>query len=133
MIQLLAPLSLIDTSKTATGLSLKDLNRLMRQAHCEASDKLHYHVISDPVFVSFTDASWATEKISVLNVDISVSEQRGHCWTGVLHPVFLFLGTLAGVPELHVHPVLLRLKRQRKHKKRPSYATLVTGNSARRS
>ena len=41
MIQLLAPLSLIDTSKTATGQSLKDLNRLVRQAHCEASDKLH--------------------------------------------------------------------------------------------
>ena len=45
MIQLLAPLSLIDTSKTATGQSLKDLYRLVRQAHCEASDKLHYPVI----------------------------------------------------------------------------------------
>ena len=42
LIQLLAPLSLIDTSKTATGQSLKDLNRLVRQAHCEASDKWHY-------------------------------------------------------------------------------------------
>ena len=34
----------------------------MRQAHCEASDKLHYPVISDPVFVSFADASWANRK-----------------------------------------------------------------------
>ena len=61
-IQLLAPLSLIDTSKTATGQSLKDVSRLARQAHCEASDKLHYPVISDPVFVSFADASWANRK-----------------------------------------------------------------------
>ena len=61
-----------------------------------------------------------TGKISVLNVDISVLEPRGHCWTGVLLPVVLFLGTLAGVPELHVHPVLLRLERERKHKKRPN-------------
>ena len=62
MSQLLAPLSLIDTSKTATGQSLKDLNRLVRQAHCEASDKLHYPVIFDPVFVSFADAAWANRK-----------------------------------------------------------------------
>ena len=62
MIQLLAPLSLIYTSKTAKGQSLKDLNRLVRQAHCEASDKLHFPVISDPVFVSFADASWANRK-----------------------------------------------------------------------
>ena len=62
MIQLLAPLSLIDTSKTATGQPLKDVNRLVRQAHCEASDKLHYLVISDPVFVSFADAAWANRK-----------------------------------------------------------------------
>ena len=61
-----------------------------------------------------------TGKISVLNVDISVSKQRGHCWTDVLHPVVLFLGTLADVPELHVHPVPQRLKRQRRHKKRPN-------------
>ena len=47
MSQLPAPLSLVDTSKTATGQSLKDANRLVRQAHCEASDKLHYPVISD--------------------------------------------------------------------------------------
>ena len=62
MIQLLAPLSLVDTSKTATGQSLKDLNRLVRQAHCEASDKLHYPLISDPLFVSFADTSWANRK-----------------------------------------------------------------------
>ena len=42
--------------------SLKNVNRLVRQAHCEASDKLHYLVISDPVFVSFADASWANRK-----------------------------------------------------------------------
>ena len=40
----------------------KILNRLLRQAHCEASDKLHHPVISDPVFVSFADASWANRK-----------------------------------------------------------------------
>ena len=34
----------------------------MREAHCEASDKLYYPVISDPVFVSFADASWANRK-----------------------------------------------------------------------
>ena len=62
MNQLLAPLSLIDTSKTTTGQSLKYLNRLVRQAHFEASDKLHYPVIADPVFVSFADASWANRK-----------------------------------------------------------------------
>ena len=39
MIQLSAPLSLVDTSKTATGQSFKDLNRLVRQAHCEATDR----------------------------------------------------------------------------------------------
>ena len=38
------------------------MNRLVRQAHCEASDKLHYLVLSDPVFVSFADASWANRK-----------------------------------------------------------------------
>ena len=62
MIQLLASLSLIGTPKTATGQSLKDLNRLVRQAHCEASDKLQYPVIFDPVFVSFADAAWANRK-----------------------------------------------------------------------
>ena len=62
MIQLLAPLSLIDTSKTATGQSLKDWNPLVRQAHCEASDKLHHPVIPDPVLDSFADASWANRK-----------------------------------------------------------------------
>ena len=62
MIQLSAPLTLIDTSKTATRQSLKDVNRLVRQAHCEASDKLHYRAISDPVFVSFVDVSWANRK-----------------------------------------------------------------------
>ena len=34
----------------------------MRQAHSEASDKLHYLVIFDPVFVSFADAAWANRK-----------------------------------------------------------------------
>ena len=34
----------------------------MRQAHCEATDKLHYPVFSDPVFVSFADASCANRK-----------------------------------------------------------------------
>ena len=57
MMQLLALLSLIDTSKTATSQSFIELNRLVRQAHIEASDKLHYLV-----FVSFADASWANRK-----------------------------------------------------------------------
>ena len=39
---------------------------------------------------------------------------------GVLLLVVLSLGTLVGVPELHVHPVLLSLKRQRRHRKRPN-------------
>ena len=50
MIHLLAPLSLIDASKTATGQSLKDFNRLVRQARFDA------------VFVSFVDAAWANRK-----------------------------------------------------------------------
>ena len=53
-----------------------------------------------------------TGKISVLSGDISVLEQRGHCWTGVLPLVGPSLGILSGVPELQVHPVLLRLKLQ---------------------
>ena len=61
-----------------------------------------------------------TGKILVLNVDISVLGQRGHCWMRVLPPVVLSLGTLVGVPELRVHPVLLRLKRQRRHRMRPN-------------
>ena len=79
MIQLLAPLSLIDTSKTATGQSLKDLNLLVRQAHCEASDKLHYPVISDPVFVAFADASWAKWK--------DFGSQCGYLCVGIERPL----------------------------------------------
>ena len=61
-----------------------------------------------------------TGKILVLNVDIFELVQRGHCGTGVLPLVALSLGILAGVPELHVHPVLLRLERQRRHRQRPN-------------
>ena len=57
IMQLLAPLSLIDTSKTATSQSFIELNRLVQQAHIEASDKLH-----SLVFVSFADAAWANRK-----------------------------------------------------------------------
>ena len=46
----------------ANGESLKAVNRLVRQPHCEASDKLQYPVLSDPVFISFADASWANRK-----------------------------------------------------------------------
>ena len=56
------PLSLINTSKTAVGQSLKDLNRLVRKAYLVASGKLHCLVIVDPVFVSFAGASWANRK-----------------------------------------------------------------------
>ena len=37
---------------------------------------------------------------------------------GAPHLVAPSLGILAGVPELHVHPVLLRLKLQQRHRKR---------------
>ena len=57
IMQLLALLSLIDTSKTATSQSFIELNRLVQQAHIEASDKLH-----SLVFVSFADAAWAKRK-----------------------------------------------------------------------
>ena len=57
IMQLLALLSLIDTSKTATSQSFIELNRLVQQAHIEASDKLH-----SLVFVSFADAAWANRK-----------------------------------------------------------------------
>ena len=53
-----------------------------------------------------------TEKIWVLSVGISALEQRGHCWMGSPHLVALSLGILAGVPELHVHPVMLKSTRQ---------------------
>ena len=42
-----------------------------------------------------------TGKISVLSVDISVLEQRDHCWMEVLPLVVQSFGTLADVPELH--------------------------------
>ena len=54
------------------------------------------------------------------SVWISVLEQRGHRWTGVLPPFALFLGTLADVPELHVHLVPERQNQPRKHKKKPN-------------
>ena len=59
-----------------------------------------------------------TGKISVLNVDISVLEQRDHCWTEVPLLVVQSLGTLADVPELHAHPVQLKHGPPRKHNKR---------------
>ena len=74
--ELSASLSLIDTSKSATGQSLKDLNRLVRQAHCEASDKLHYLVISDLVFVSFQ-----SERCRFSIGYLCVGTER--LWTGV--------------------------------------------------
>ena len=126
MIQLLAPLSLIDTSKTATGQSLKDLNRLVRQAHCEASDKLHYLVLSDPVFISYADASWANRK--------DVGSQCGYLCVGTEEGTVgwerrtllsHFLAFSASVPELHVHLVLLRLKLQHRRWKRPEFIRLL--------
>ena len=118
MIQLLALLSLIDTPKTATGQSLKDLNRLVRQAHCEASDKLHYPVIFDQCSFLLPMLRGQTGKISVLSVDISVLEQRDHCWTEAPLLVVQSPGTLADVPELHAHLVQLKHSPPRKHKKR---------------
>ena len=44
------------------------------------------------------------------------------------------VGILASVPELHVHPVLLRLKRQRRAQEEDRiHTTLVAGNCTRRS
>ena len=62
MVQLLAPLSLVDTSARATGESLRELNSLVRTAHAEASGCLHYPVIENPIFVTYADAAWANRK-----------------------------------------------------------------------
>ena len=132
MIQSLAPLSLIDTSKTATGQSLKYLKRLVRQAHCEASDKLHYPVTFDPVFVSFADAAWANRKDFGSQCGYPcIGTERDHCWTEVPLLVVQSLGTLADVPELHAHPVQLKHRPPRKHKKRLIHST-CGWNCARR-
>ena len=45
-----------------------------------------------------------TGKISALSVDISVLEQRGHCWMGEPHLVVPFLGILASVPRVARSP-----------------------------
>ena len=58
MIQLVAPLSLIETLKEVTGECSKCLNRLVWQVNAEASDKLHCLVLHDPILVFFADASW---------------------------------------------------------------------------
>ena len=56
--QLTSPSHLIKRATSERSVS----SRLVRQAHCETSDKLHCPVILDPVFVSFADASWANRK-----------------------------------------------------------------------
>ena len=124
MIQLLTPLSLIDTSKTATGQSLKDLNRLVQQAHCAASDKLHYPVIFDPVFVSFADAAWANRK--------DFGSQCGYLCIGTERSLLLLVVQSPGtLPELHAHLVQLKHSPPRKHKKRLNSFDFC-GNCARR-
>ena len=50
--------------------------------------------------------------------DVFVLEQKDHCWMEVPPLVVLFPGTLADVPALHVHPVQLRHRPPRKHRKR---------------
>ena len=62
MVQLLAPLSLVDTSARATGESLRELNSLVRTAHAEASGCLHYPAIERPIFVTYAGAAWANRK-----------------------------------------------------------------------
>ena len=62
MFQLLALGSLIDTSNAAEGQSSKDLNRLGRQVHVEASDMQHQPVLLALVYVSFAGAWWAKTK-----------------------------------------------------------------------
>ena len=57
MVQLLAPLGLADTSQRTTGESLRELNSLVRAAHAEASDCLHYPVIKQPIFVTYADTA----------------------------------------------------------------------------
>ena len=74
-----------------------------------------------------------TGKNSVLNVGISVLEERGRCWTGVLPLVVLFLGILAGVPELHDHQVRLNSSDNAGTRRDRIHTTLVAGNCAGRS
>ena len=57
MVQLLAPLSLVGTSQRAAGESLKELHALVRTAHAEASDCLHYPTIGQPMFVTYAGAA----------------------------------------------------------------------------
>ena len=92
----------------------------MRKAHCEASDKLHYPVISDPVFVSFADASWANRKdLGSQCGYLCIGTERSKKMEVPLH-VVQSPGILADVQELHVHLVQLKHSPSRKHKKRLS-------------
>ena len=62
MVPLMAPLSLIDASEKATGKTLHDLNTLVRMAHANAEDKLHFRKLDDPIFLTFADAAWANRR-----------------------------------------------------------------------
>ena len=66
------------------------LNQLARQAHVEASDKLHHRVLSDPVFVSFADASWDRLRVT-MRLSLRWEE---------LHRVVRFLGIHARCPRV---------------------------------
>ena len=116
MIQLLAPLSLIDTSKTATGQSFKDLNR---QAHFEASDKLHHFVISDPVCLVCRCVAGQQERFRF-------SMWKSLCWNKKVTvgwkccSLLSCVLALADFPELHAHLVLQRHNQPRKHKNKPN-------------
>ena len=101
MFQLLAPGSLIDTLNAAKGQSSKDLNRLGRQVHVEASDKQHQPVLLALVYVSFAGAWWAKRKDFV--------SQCGCLCAGTEKP--LMKGSAAPccpMSWLHAHMVPLR-------------------------
>ena len=113
MFQLLALGSLIDTSNAVKGQSSKDLNRLGRQAHVEASDKQHQPVLLALVYVSFAGAWWAKRKDFV--------SQCGYLCAGTEKP--LMKGSAAPccpMSWLHAHMVPLRHKPPRKRRKGPN-------------
>ena len=91
------------------------LNRLVRQAHCEASDKLHYLEISDLVFVSFqSERCRFSIRISLCrNREVTVGRE---CCSFLSY--FLALSQVS--QSCMIIPVRPKLKRQRRHKKRPN-------------
>ena len=114
IMQLLALLSLIDTSKTATSQSFIELTRLVGQAHIEASDKLHSLVF---VFVRRCSVG-QKERLRFTMPFFSVKGQKDHYWTRAQPRVVRLSGNLADVQELHARLVPRRRKLPRTHRMR---------------